>query len=97
MRHLQNSLAACLALALLVTTALLSFAAESVYVLLGIRLVGGLGATSFDIAQKAYISKEVPAGIRGRIAAQIASAQKWAIMWLATHSSPLGGSASKQE
>ncbi|CAK9046227.1 unnamed protein product [Durusdinium trenchii] len=80
MKHLENSLAACLALAWMVTTALLSFAAQTVYVLMCIRLLGGLGATSFDISQKAYIAAEVPPGMRGRIAAQIASTQKWAVM-----------------
>ena len=82
MRRLPVALAACLALALLVATALCSFAARSVAVLLAVRLLGGLGATSFDIAQKAYLAMEVPPGMRKRIAAQIAGAQKWAIMWL---------------
>ena len=90
MRHLQNSLTACLALALMVMTSVLSFAAESVYMLLGIRLLGGLGNTSFDIAQKFYVSKEVPADIRGRIAARIAGTQKWATVCLAKPCS-LGG------
>eukprot|EP00913_Durusdinium_trenchii_P000510 g466.t1 len=36
MKHLENSLAACLALAWMVTTALLSFAAQTVYVLIGV-------------------------------------------------------------
>jgi len=80
MKHLQNSLAACLALVVLVTTALLSFTAQSVIILLCIRMVGGIGATAFDISQKAYIAAEVPPRIRGRITAQIAGAQKWAIM-----------------
>eukprot|EP00435_Cladocopium_sp_Y103_P070633 s625_g35.t1 len=80
MKHLHNSLASCLALGVLVSTALLSFAAQSVYVLLVIRMIGGIGSTSFDISQKAYMAAEVPPGIRGRITAQIAGAQKWAIM-----------------
>mmetsp|Transcript_14805 Transcript_14805/g.33557 ORF Transcript_14805/g.33557 Transcript_14805/m.33557 type:complete len:446 (+) Transcript_14805:80-1417(+) len=80
MQHLHYATAACLALLLLVTTALLSFAANSVYVLLAIRLVGGLGATAFDISRKAYIAAEVPSGIRGRVVAFLASMQKWAVM-----------------
>jgi len=36
-----------------VTTALLSFTARSVIILLCIRMVGGIGATAFDISQKA--------------------------------------------
>jgi len=36
-----------------VTTALLSFTAQSVIILLCIRMVGGIGATAFDISQKA--------------------------------------------
>jgi hypothetical protein len=35
-----------------VATAVLSFAAQSVYVLLVIRMIGGIGNTSFDISQK---------------------------------------------
>lgn len=31
---------------------------------------------------EAYIAAEVPPGMRGRIAAQIASTQKWAVMSL---------------
>ncbi|CAK9046240.1 unnamed protein product [Durusdinium trenchii] len=66
MKHLENSLAACLALAWMVTTALLSFAAQTVYVLMCIRLLGGLGATSFDISQKAWSFLQVFCLPRGR-------------------------------
>ena len=80
MQHLHYATAACLSLALLVTTAVLSFASQSVYMLLAIRLVGGIGATAFDISRKAYISAEVPNEVRGRVVAFLASMQKWAVM-----------------
>lgn len=80
MQHLHYATAACMALSLQVTTAVLSFVSQSVYVLLGIRIVGGIGATAFDISRKAYIAAEVPSSIRGRVVAFLASLQKWAVM-----------------
>ena len=80
MQQLHYASAACLSLCLLVTTAVLSFASQSVYILLAVRLVGGIGATAFDISRKAYISAEVPSEIRGRVVAFLASMQKWAVM-----------------
>ena len=80
MQHLHYATAACLSLSLMVTTALLSFASQSIYMLLGVRLVGGLGATAFDISRKAYIAAEVPSDTRGRVSAFLASMQKWAVM-----------------
>ncbi|CAJ1393180.1 unnamed protein product, partial [Effrenium voratum] len=80
MKHVHYATAACASLALLVATALLSFAAQSVVVLLAVRLAGGLGSSAFDISRKAYIAAEVPPVQRGRVSALLASMQKWAIM-----------------
>lgn len=71
---------ACLALGLLVVTALLSFGVQSLAVLFMIRLLGGIGVSAFDISRKAYMAANVPNSVRGRVVALLASMQKWAVM-----------------
>eukprot|EP00931_Biecheleriopsis_adriatica_P075011 TRINITY_DN48972_c0_g1_i1.p1 TRINITY_DN48972_c0_g1~~TRINITY_DN48972_c0_g1_i1.p1 ORF type:complete len:437 (-),score=31.59 TRINITY_DN48972_c0_g1_i1:74-1270(-) len=80
MRHCSYGKSACLALGLLVMTALLSFGVQSVFILFVIRLLGGIGASAFDISRKAYMAANVPNSVRGRVVALLASMQKWAVM-----------------
>jgi len=80
MRRCGYGKSACLALGLLVTTALLSYSVQSLFVLFGIRLLGGVGCSAFDISRKAYMAANVPNSVRGRVVASLASMQKFAVM-----------------
>mmetsp|Transcript_76856 Transcript_76856/g.199752 ORF Transcript_76856/g.199752 Transcript_76856/m.199752 type:complete len:521 (+) Transcript_76856:67-1629(+) len=80
LRRCHYTVASCVALGIIVITALCSFVAPSVAVLIAIRLVGGAAYTAFDLTRKAYMSAEVPKDVRGRISGVNNGLQKWAVM-----------------
>jgi len=80
MRRCQYTIAACLSLCVLISTALCCFWVHSLLFLFLFRLIGGVSNSAWDLSRKTYISAEVSSNVRGKVTAMIQGYQKVMVM-----------------